>query len=140
MISIWILTIINYNSLPEIIPVHFNARGEADGFGSKVAILSLPAIAAVIYTGMTILNHFPQVFNFPAEITKENALSQYTFATRLIRFLKLTIVVIFGGITFNTIQIAKGYSLGLGVWFLPLTLGLIFLPLIFYILLAVRKK
>jgi uncharacterized membrane protein len=32
LISIWFLTIINYNSLPEIIPVHFNARGEADGF------------------------------------------------------------------------------------------------------------
>ncbi len=139
LISIWFLTIINYNSLPEIIPVHFNARGEADGFGSKVTLFSLPAVATLLYIGITILNNYPHVFNYPDIITEENALRQYTYATRLIRYLKLAIVFIFGGIAYYTILIANGLKDGLGAWFLPFMLTLIFLPLIFYMLVAVRK-
>ncbi|MCF8254889.1 MAG: DUF1648 domain-containing protein [Bacteroidia bacterium] len=30
---VWIMTISNFNQLPEIIPTHFNASGQANGFG-----------------------------------------------------------------------------------------------------------
>ena len=36
------------------------------------------------------------MFNYPSQITKENAVHQYTNATRMIRVLKLVIVVLFG--------------------------------------------
>jgi len=133
IIAIWSLTIINYSNLPNIIPTHFNGAGQADGFGEKRMIFILPLIATVLFIGMTVLNKFPHAFSFPTNITKENAITQYTNATRMIRYLKLIIVVIFGLISFKTIQHANGQTEGLGVWFLPLILGLTFLPTMYFL-------
>jgi len=132
--AVWTLTISNYKGLPDIIPTHYNASGIADGFGEKWMILTLPLVATVLFTGLTILNKFPHIFNYPNEVSTENALRQYTIATRLIRFLKLIIVVIFGLISYQTISHANGQTKGLGMWFLPVTIGLIFIPIIYFLL------
>ena len=139
LIGTWILTFTNYFDLPETIPIHFNAAGEADGFGSKKTILALPIISTLLFIGMTFLNKYPHVFNYPNEITEENALSQYTNATRILRYLKVIIVLIFGGIVFMTIQNVNGKADGLGTWFLPLSMILIFMPIL-YLLISGNKK
>jgi len=133
ILAIWVLTITNYTNLPDTIPIHYNGAGQADGFGGKATILTLPLIATVLFVGMTILNKFPHIFNYPTNITQDNALRQYTNATRMIRYLKFIIVIIFGLIAFKTIQNANGQADGLGIWFLPLTLGLIFIPLTYFV-------
>ena len=116
----WIFTIASYSNLPDTIPIHYNGAGKADGFGSKINILILPFIATILYVGITVANKFPHVFNYPTRITEENALRQYTNATRMMRYLKLALVVLFGLIAFKTIQSTRGQSAGLGIWFLPL--------------------
>jgi len=138
LLAIWILIISSYSNLPETIPTHFNGSGKADGFGSKVNILALPIIATVIFIGLTILNKFPYVFNYPTNITEDNAIRQYTNATRLVRYLKLIVVVVFGLIAYKTIESTSGQSDGLGVWFLPLTLGAIFIPMTYFAIKAFK--
>ena len=138
--GIWVLTVANYLELPEIIPTHYNEAGEADGFGNKSNILALPITSTLLFIGLTILNKRPNVFNYPSEITKENALYQYTNASRMIRFLKFIIMVIFGLIVFKTIQNANGNTDGLGTWFLPLTMGMIFIPIIYFLINTNKKK
>ena len=140
LIGIWVLTLVNYSSLPETIPIHFNGAGKADGFGNKENILSLPIVSTILFIGMTVLNKYPYVFNYPSAITKENALQNYTNATRMIRFLKLIIVIVFGLIVFKIIDNVKGNADGLGTWFLPLILGLIFIPTAYYLMKALRFK
>jgi hypothetical protein len=49
-------------------------------------------------------------------------------------------VVVFTGISFQTIQQANGKANGLGVWFLPLTLVLIFMPLIYFVIKSVQAN
>lgn len=137
---IWVLTITNYNNLPDIIPVHYNGAGQADGFGEKSTIWTLPLIATVLFVGMTILNKFPHIFNYSVKITKENALSQYTGATRLMRYLKLILVALGGFLTFKTIQSAHQQTDGPGICFLPLTVGLILIPLIYFVVKSFRTK
>jgi len=140
LLTIWIFTIASYSNLPDTIPIHYNGAGKADGFGSKINILILPFIATILFVGMTIANKFPHVFNYPTKITEENALRQYTNATRMMRYLKLVLVVLFSLIAFKTIQNTWGQSAGLGVWFLPLTMGLIFIPLTCFIIKSFRAK
>jgi hypothetical protein len=89
---------------------------------------------------MTILNKFPHIFNYPTNITQDNALRQYSNATRLLRYLKLIIVFIFGLIVFKVIQNANGEADGLGVWFLPLVLGLTFIPLTYFGIKSFKAK
>jgi uncharacterized membrane protein len=140
LIGIWVLTLTNYSALPETIPIHYNGVGEADGFGDKGNVLILPIISTLVFIGLTILNKNPHVFNYPGAITEENALQQYTNATRLIRLLKLVIIIIFGLIVFKTIENVNGNADGLGVWFLPLTFGLIFIPMAYYLTKSIRTK
>ena len=138
--AIWVLTISHYSTLPNTIPTHFNGAGEADGFGSKVSIFGLPVIATLLFIGLTVLNRYPHIFNYPSPVTRDNALRLYTLATRMLRYLKLALVLVFGGIEFMTIQHATGKAAGLSVWFLPLTLVLIFLPLIYFVIKSVQKN
>ncbi|MFO0323361.1 MAG: DUF1648 domain-containing protein [Bacteroidota bacterium] len=140
MVMVCVFTISNYEKLPDIIPIHFGADGHADGYGRKLNILLLPFIATVLFIGLTILNRFPHVFNYPTYITEENAYRQYTNATRLIRYLKFIIVIIFGIIAFQTCEYAKVKTMGLGVWFLPLIFGLIFIPLTYFLIKMLKEK
>ena len=140
LFALWVWTSTSYSNLPDIIPTHFNAAGEADGFGRKASIVGLPVIATLLYVGLTALNRFPHIFNFPTPITQDNALRQYTNATRMIRYLKLILVLVFAGISFQTIQQANGETDGLGVWFLPVTLGLIFMPLLYFVIKSFQTK
>jgi uncharacterized membrane protein len=140
LLALWVWTGTSYSNLPDTIPTHFNAAGEADDYGRKASIFGLPVVASLLYIGLTLLNRVPHIFNFPTPVTQENALIQYTNATRMIRSLKLILVVVFGGISFQTIQQANGETDGLGVWFLPVTLGLIFLPLIYFVIKSFQTK
>jgi uncharacterized membrane protein len=140
LLALWIWTGTSYSNLPDTIPTHFNAAGEADGFGRKASIVGLPIIATLLYIGLTLLNRFPHSFNFPTPVTQDNALPQYTNATRMIRYLKLILVLVFAGISFQTIQQANGTGEGLGLWFLPLTLALIFMPLIYFVIKSVQAN
>ena len=140
LLAIWALTISQYSTLPDTIPTHFNGAGQADGFGSKATILSSPVIASLLFIGLTVLNRYPHSFNYPTAITQDNALQLYTLATRMLRYLKLVLVLVFGGIEFMTIKHASGKAAGLGAWFLPLTLVLVFLPLIYFVVKSVQAN
>jgi len=136
----WVYIIVIYENLPDIIPIHYNALGSPDNFGKKWMILSLPIVSTVLFIGLTLLNYFPESFNYPTKINEDNALIQYTYATRLIRYLKLVIVFIFGILLYQTTRYPLNQNDGVGIWFLPLFLGLIFIPLIFYVLKSVKSK
>ena len=140
LLAIWGWTFTHYSTLPDTIPTHFNATGEADGFGSKASIIGLPVIATLLFIGLTILNRYPHIFNYPSPVTQDNALRLYTLATRMLRYLKLVLVLVFGGIELMTIQHATGKAAELGVWFLPLTLVLVFLPLIYFVVKSVQAN
>jgi uncharacterized membrane protein len=134
MLLVWFFTIAKYSNIPETIPIHYNFANQVDRFGGKSTIFSLPLIATIIFMRLTAINKFPHLFNYPTKITRENALSQYTNATRAIRYLKFSIVLIFGLIVFETIQPSNGEGEVLGIWGLPLCLGLGFIPLLYFVI------
>ena len=129
-----------YKTLPERISIHYNALGEADSFSSKNTIWILPAIGVVMFVGLTILNRFPHIFNYPTEITEKNAASQYHNATKLIRVLNLLIVGTFFYISIQTMLGARNEDIGLGSWFLPVFFVAILAPVICYIYRAIKTK
>lgn len=133
LIGTWVLAILNFSDLPESIPTHFDGDGEADGFGSKTNIFIMPIIGTILLIGMTLLNKYPHIFNYPKTITNENALSQYSNATRMIRTLKLVIALVFGLILVRTLQNTNGNADGLGYWFLPLTISLFLITILYFL-------
>ena len=134
------LPIFHYSSLPDIIPRHYGLSGEPDGFSGKGIIWTLPAIGLVMYVGMAILNKFPHIFNYPKEITSENAKRQYKIATKLVRFLNTIIVCVFCYITYATIQTVLGKQSGLGSYFTPIFVVLIFGTIGIYLYKSIKEK
>lgn len=125
LVVMWAFTFYAYLKSPTTIPTHFNASGQADNYGNKLTLFILPVLATIINFGLTKLNKYPQFFNYITKITEENAEKQYTTATRILRFLKLAILVIFSLIILFTYLTTIGVTNGLGFWFLPLTSGLL---------------
>jgi len=140
VVGIRALPLTNCSILPEIIPIYFNGAGKADGFGNKTHIFVLPIISTLLFIGLTILNKHPHIFNYPNQITKENAVDQYTNATRMMRVLKLVIVLLFGLIVFKTIQNVNGHADGLGTWFLPFTIGLFIMLTLYFLMMSMKDK
>lgn len=136
----WLIVLRVYGSLPDTIPTHFNLAGEADGFGSSLTLFLIPVISTVSLAGMSILARFPEIYNYPVKITPENAFSQYTAAVRLVRWLKVSLALVFLLISVGTTASATGGSGSLGIWFLPLVLLLINLPLAIYLIRVFRNK
>jgi len=129
VLSLWILVMVSYSELPEIIPIHYNGLGQADNFGAKTKIFELPVIATVLYAGMTILSRFPRIFNYPVRITEKNASLQYRNMSRMIRCLRLSLVLVFGHGVLQTVRNVEN----LGIWSMPFTLAVIFIPTIYFL-------
>lgn len=134
---LWAFLILNFTSISDTIPINCSTTGKPDGFGSRITIFFMPILSTILFVGMTILNKYPHIFNYPSKITIENAERQYTIATKLIRYLKLIIVITFSFIAF---QIANEQQNGSGIWFIPVFIGLIYIPLIYAIIKLFKAK
>ncbi len=112
---IWLIWLVfrYYPELPERIPSHFDIKGNADAFSSKSSIFILPVVGGVIYIGLLILNRFPHIFNYPKAISPENALRQYTLATKLVRGLNFINITGFAFFTYYQILTALGAVSGI---------------------------
>ncbi|MCC6412655.1 MAG: DUF1648 domain-containing protein [Saprospiraceae bacterium] len=125
-----ILVALNFAGLPESVPIHINYRDEIDGWGKKGTIWLLPLIAMFIYGLMTVLNRRPDKFNYPYRIKPENAEWEYLRATRVIRWMKLSIMGLLLMLTWRLIAEVRpeiGYA---GPWLTWVALaGVLFAPL-----------
>lgn len=122
LILIWGFTIVHYFDLPETIPIHFNAKGDADGFGNKATIWLLPAIATFTFLLMFLLNRYPHLHNYMVNITEENALKNYRLSTRLLRYMNLFCLIIFSVVVYDVMSMSMGREAKLlGIEFMVLT-------------------
>ncbi len=136
ILSLWALTIINYHQLPEVIPSHYNETGTADDFRCKSTIFLLPAMVTVLFVTLTFIMRFIYISYNQIHTTDNNVLKQLSNAIRLIRYLKVIIAVVFGWVTYQTIRCSND----VGVWFLPLTIALLFVPIVYFIIKSFKQQ
>ena len=140
LIFLWAFTVFSFIKLPEIIPIHFDASGRPDNYANKWTLFLLPVIATIVFAGLTYLNKYPQLFNYTVQITEENVQRQYLFATMMLRVIKCSIMLVYSIIALYNYWAALGKTEIPGGWFLPLILGIIFIPQIFLLLKCRRIK
>jgi len=122
-----------YQDLPESVPMHFDASGQPDRFGDKAELIMLPALATLMYGFMFVLSKFPRQLNYPVQITPENAAQQYRLGLRLIGWLQFSIPLLFGVGMLEIMSISLGQGAQLGSLFLPLMVGLVLLPVAYFV-------
>jgi len=141
-LAMWLLTFyaIVIASLPDTIPIHFNLKGTPDGYGKKLNLLITPLVSTVIYIGMTIINRYPHLFNYPVKINEKNAVEQYLLATRIIRLIKLVIMLLFFIIEFFIIKSVLYNRPFVAFWFVLIIPAFFYVLFIFYILRSIKVK
>lgn len=126
LIVLLILPALYYGELPESIPAHFNAAGEADGYGGKWTIFLLSFIGLAVYALLTFINSRPYILNFPVKITPENTERQYRLAARFNRILKIVITVMFLYLSWAVITGALSGRPSLGAGFIWMVMAGVF--------------
>lgn len=129
----WLIIIINYKHLPDVIPTHFNGIGQPDSFGDKQAVFILPIVASILYMILTVLTTIPLRANAKKHSNGDENIETLIYVWRMIRFLKMNLLFLFGAILIQTIRTARCSANGLGLWFLPVTLCMVILPIGYFV-------
>jgi uncharacterized membrane protein len=123
-----------YSRLPEQIPTHFGFNGQPDAYSGKAAIWALPVVGTFLFLGLTAINCF--IISRPSRYAqlKPHELAMLPKVILLMQLLKTLLIVAFVYIVMQAIRVSNGEAIGLGTWFLPLFIGLMFiLPPVFLV-------
>lgn len=132
--------IYQYTNLPDTIPTHFNSEGKPDSYGNKATMWLFPAAAVVIYSILSVISRIPQKLNYFVKITQTNARIQYILGIRLIRYLKLTMILMLFYVGYKSVMISLRHFNNIGTWFLPVYISVILIPIIIYFILSMRNR
>ena len=135
IIGIIIYLLVAWNSIPDLIPGHFNASGEVNRWDSKGTLFILPGIAAVIFVGMTIIERFPHLWNTGVRVTEENKYRIYGILRGLLYSVKLIVVTMF-----SAISIIQSTTQTLPAWFLPVFIFPLMITIVFHIVWLIRAR
>ena len=113
LVVAYLIPVYYYPTLPDQIPIHFNASGIADSFGDKGMVWFMPILASVICFGLNKLRKNFQKLN-PRITDHQSRVSEMSLL--IVGFL---ISLSFSYISIQMVLISLGKSENLGIWFLP---------------------
>ena len=119
--------------LPAIIPTHFNAAGQPDGWGSPRTLLLFPVIGAGLYLLMTWVARHPSAFNFPVRVTPRNRQQLEALALSMIAWLKAEVLCILAAVQWSAIRAISHPQPGLTLVVMPILLVVVFATIIGHI-------
>jgi uncharacterized membrane protein len=132
-----VYAIVSINSLPDVIPIHFNMQNEADGYGSKTTLWLLPIIATLLVGLMSLVKRYPKYLNYPVAITEQNRERQQDLAFSLLSAIACIVPLLFCFIIYSTTKYVREGSFEFSIVFLIAT---IFVPIIGYFYLAYKNR
>ena len=136
----FLFLIYNWNELPDKVPAHYNALGEIDRWGSKMELFLLPIIGAVMAVLMQLLERFPETHNYPTRLNEENAKEFYLLSRKLVNQLKNLSLIFFALLLIESITTALGWGNGIGIWFLPIIIISVLIPIVLGLMKQKRIK
>ena len=100
--------------LPPSIPIHFDLRGDPDGWGSRSFFAFFTLMVPVVYVVLTLLARHPRILNYPVAITPENAETQYRLMRTFLAGIKTVMVLGLAYLLWRTADVGRGGASGLG--------------------------
>ncbi len=135
-----LIVALSWASLPETIPHHIDFSGKPNAWGTKKVLWLLPALALILYAGMTFVSRYPHRFNYLVPITEANAFRQYRIARGLLTWLKAEVVFLFAFLEWAIVRVAWGTTETLGALTIPVILALILATVVVHLVLAYRAR
>jgi len=127
--------LIRWSSIPDKLPMHYNFAGEIDRWGGKGEILFLVVMVWILYLMISLVEHFPSIWNTGVQVTSENRARVYRTLKYIVKTLKLVMTLIFTFLIFNTVA-----GTPLPRWFTPAYLILIIGNFAFWLIRLYRVR
>lgn len=124
-----------WKQIPAEVPMHYNAAGEIDRWGSRAELLILPVIAWLLYGLLTVVEQIPSAWNTGVKVTAENREQVYALLGHMLSTLKLLVMVMFAWIT-----LWCALARPLPVWFLPVVLAAVFGNMAYWLVRLFRAR
>ena len=122
----------HWSVLPARVPTHFDALGNANGWGGKGMLLVLLGTTVMVAVVMTVAESYQRLINIPVDVDRESPEVRRLLRSMVI-VLKAVIAVAFAWISDVTMRTALGEARGLGGWFLPVFLLGVLGPVVYYV-------
>ncbi|MBW3519652.1 hypothetical protein [Flavobacterium sp. NKUCC04_CG] len=133
IIIMWIGILINYNSLPELIPNKYSWSKGAMGMENRLFIIFMGALATIVFWGLSVLTTKPELFHANKSLSKPKLAVQLKIVMRMFRCLKLALSTVITMVIFQSMFLAQGKPEFLGSSFNWIAQALIGLPILFFI-------
>lgn len=91
-----------YPSIPDRIPIHYDANGHCDAMGDKTNLFFVLGIMVGGYFLLGLISKYPHRFTYPFEVKETNKHRVYTSASAMVKVLRLLFMLIFSGVTILT--------------------------------------
>ena len=85
LVGVTIYLGINWSSLPDKIPAHYDFAGNIDRWGKKGELLIVPIMSWFLYVMITGVEQIPSIWNTGVKVTAENKYRVY----RVLKYLSL---------------------------------------------------
>lgn len=95
--------VIRWPSIPDKLPMHYNFAGEIDRWGGKGEVLFLVVMVWILYLMISLVEHFPSVWNTGVQVTPENRMRVYRTLKYMVKTLKIAMTLVFTFLIFNTV-------------------------------------
>ena len=122
-----------YSRLPERIATHFNGEGVANGFGAKSTLWVLAGIAVLLYLTLTAIGSLSRVVRLQRPLAPEREKVVLAESMAMVGWIKVEVCWMFAYICLAMVRNGMGLQVGLGTWFLPVTLVAVFGTCAFYL-------
>ncbi|MBM7644833.1 magnesium-transporting ATPase (P-type) [Scopulibacillus daqui] len=139
IIGMFVYTVLSILQMTDTIPIHTNAKGEANGWGSRWMCLIMPFIIVILYIFIGFLQKYPKKYNYPDRLSGNNAYAFYRHSKILVSWIKLEVVLNFAYINWCFVKDALGQP-GYPVWYALIGFLIIILTVIMGLVLRSRIK
>ncbi len=130
-----VFVLIRFSFLPARIPIHFNAKGEIDGWGSRGTLLVMPIIGLVVDGTLALAGRFPKSWNTGVRVTLYNRVRVYRLVRDLLAELRLGMAILFAGFAVYASLLPQKFNGNV----IGVLIALLFLPIVRYFVRLARK-
>jgi uncharacterized membrane protein len=111
-----------YSRMPERIATHFNGAGVANGFGARSTLWVLVGIAVLLYAALSVINFVPRIVNLKSPLAPEREKVVLAESMAMVGWMKAEMCWMLAYTCLAMVRNGMGLQVGLGSWFLPVTL------------------
>ena len=132
LVVIGALTAKMYVDAPEVVPTHFGATGEPNGWGSKSGVLIPYLVISIASIFLMVSAYFPHKINIPVEVSTPR---QWALVVRLVRVMALEMALLTLSIATSSLLVDHHMT-----WLIMAVTGLMFITVIIFCVLIHKAR